>query len=247
MTTYPKIAWTFSDTPSGPEKYQKLLKAGVKDLVVPISATKGRLLAGSHHASLIRKAGLRLHPCIQTDLSSPIFDTKYFLEACFELHLKRTMKLTVKLVSNKEVKDKARRINQLVNYLAGIVPEENIGIAIDKKDLDSGEFKIEDLPPTLNVTSFNENKLNSGIEKAGTWIYTNTFEKEHLALGYDFYGFYTGEQEYQLSLESKYISQPGDTWVTIATRHGIWLPKLLQINNATYSTLIVPGQEIKLS
>ena len=61
----------------------------------------------------------------------------------------------------------------------------------------------------------------------------------------DYYGFYTGECN-QLTLDTEYVAQEGDTWVTIATRHGVWLPKLLDMNDAKYEDMVVPGQRIKI-
>ena len=99
----------------------------------------------------------------------------------------------------------------------------------------------------MNFTSFNEGKVNSGVDRAATWVYTGEFAGQVQPVGYDFYGFYTGENKYQLTLEDTYRARPGDTWVTVATRHGIWLPKLLELNGAKYEDLVVPGQEIKLA
>ena len=97
----------------------------------------------------------------------------------------------------------------------------------------------------FNLTIINSNNLNAGIARAGTWISTKDFDSDIQYLGYDYYGFYTS-QGYQMTLEAEYIAQKGDTWVTIATRHGIWLPKLLELNKADYEDLVVPGQRIKV-
>lgn len=72
-----------------------------------------------------------------------------------------------------------------------------------------------------NLTVFNPGVFNACVKNAGTWIYSNTLESNTQYLGYDFYGFYTGNKSYQLSLDNEYIARPGDTWVPVATRYDI--------------------------
>lgn len=248
MTQYPKIAWTSMITPTDDEHYQKLFKAGVRDLIVclHISGFKN-YRAGEYHTVLGQRAGFHTHPSLETDLSSPTHDIVNFMKAFKRSGYTENSKVTIRLLSNSEVKDKRRQLQLLVNYMSCLVSESNIGIAIDKKDLDSGEFKLEEIPTSMNLTSFNEGKLNSGVDRAASWFYTEEFDGKIQPIGYDFYGFYSGENKYQLSLNNTYIAQPGDTWVIIATRHGIWLPKLLKLNGAKYEDLVIPGQEIKLA
>ena len=248
MTKYPRVAWVSAITPSSEEHYQKLLNKDIKDLIVCLHISGfGKYKAGEYHTKFAREAGFYIHPCLATDLSSPALDVKYFFAAFVGLGYTNTSKITIRLLPNSKVKNKARQLERLINYLSCIVPTKNLGIAVDKKDIDNGKFKLEDIPTFLNFTSFNANSLNAGVDRAGTWIYRNELDGETQPIGYDFYGFYTGNTEYQLSLDNTYIAQPGDTWVTIATRHGIWLPKLLKINRASYEDLVVPGQEIKLA
>lgn len=248
MTKYPKIAWASAITPSSQEHYQKLLKSGVNDIIVCLHISGfGKYKAGEYHTVLARGAGLHTQPCLSSDLSSPALDIKYFFALFTKLGYTQNSKITIRLLPNSRVKNKKQQLQRLIGYLSCIVPEHHLGVAVDKKDIDSGEFKLEEIPISLNFTSFNTKRLNSGIDRAGTWFYTNEFDDEIQPIGYDFYGFYTGNTEVQLSLDNIYIARPGDTWVTIATRYGIWLPKLLELNDAKYETLVVPGQEIKLA
>ena len=91
-------------------------------------------------------------------------------------------------------------------------------------------------------------KKLSGIAEAGTWVYTNDFEGEAQLLAYDFYGFYTDEAGYQLSLvDTDYAVQKGDTWHSIARRHGIPLEDLLALNRAEKDDKLFAGQVVRIA
>lgn len=56
----------------------------------------------------------------------------------------------------------------------------------------------------------------------------------------------SGFDVYEAGVIHTKAAKLGVTWVTVATRHDIWLPKLLQLNNAQYEDLVIPGQFIKV-
>lgn len=84
---------------------------------------------------------------------------------------------------------------------------------------------------------------NSGISEAGTWVYTDECEGDVQYLAYDYYGYYTDDSGYQLSLvDFDYVAQPGDTWYSIARRHGMPVVDLLALNRAIAEDRILPDK-----
>lgn len=203
-----------------------------------------RYRAGEYQTLLAREAGMKTHACLITDLSEPFHDARHFFTAYQKLGYDLGTKVMILCQPTKHVKN-PKKLAELLGYISYFVAKEDIDVAFYKKDIDRGKFDLNDIPEYFNLTIINSNNLNAGIARAGTWISTKDFDSDIQYLGYDYYGFYTS-QGYQMTLEAEYIAQKGDTWVTIATRHGIWLPKLLELNKADYEDLVVPGQRIKV-
>lgn len=246
MSTYPRIAWATAMTPSSTEHYQNLLKHKVKDVVICLHLSGFKKYeTGEIHTKVARETGMRIHAGLITNLANPLEDTRCFYRAYRELNYTSDAKVSIFCLKTYVVTNREKRLQELLRYLSCFIDKENIDVAFNKADL-THHFNQETVKD-YNLTVFNPGGLNAGIKNAGTWIYSNTLESNTQYLGYDFYGFYTGNKSYQLSLDNEYIARPGDTWVTVATRHNIWLPKLLKLNNAQYKDLVVPGQIIKIT
>lgn len=246
MSSYPRIALATALTPGTPDHYQKLAKLGVKDMIICLAISHfDRYRAGEYQTLLAREAGMKTHACLITDLSEPFHDARHFFTAYQKLGYDLGTKVMILCQPTKHVKNPGKKLAELLGYISYFVAKEDIDVAFYKKDIDKGKVDLNDIPEYFNLTIINSNNLNAGIARAGTWISTQDFDSDIQYLGYDYYGFYTS-QSYQMTLEAEYIAQKGDTWVTIATRHGIWLPKLLELNKADYEDLVVPGQRIKV-
>lgn len=246
MSSYPRIALATALTPGTPEHYQKLTKLGVKDMIICLAISHfDRYRAGEYQTLLAREAGMKTHACLMTDLSEPFHDARHFFTAYQKLGYSFGTKVMILCQASKTVKNPGKKLTKLLGYISYFVAKEDIDVAFNKKDLDRGYFNLNEIPEYFNLTIINPGQINSGIDRAGTWISTKDFDSDTQYLGYDYYGFYTS-QGYQMTLEPEYIAQEGDTWVIIATRHGIWLPKLLELNKADYEDLVVPGQRIKV-
>lgn len=246
MSKYPRIALANALVSTEPEHYEELRKLGVKDLIVCLSASHiDHYKAGEYHTMLGRNQGFRIHAYLQTDLSKPFHDARRFFTAYQKLAFTFGTKVMIMCCPGKYVKHPGKQLNELLGYLSYFLSKEDLDVAVYKKDVDAGRLSLKDIPDYFNLTVINPNRVNSGVDKSGTWIYSDSVGEEDQYIGYDFYGFYT-KQGYQLTLDTEYIAQEGDTWVTIASRHGIWLPKLLTLNKAKYEDLVVPGQRIKL-
>ena len=247
MTKYSQIAMIDILTPRSIEYYQKLRKMGVNDAIIRLSTSNysSYFEIASIHTDLAKRSGMRVHASLATDLTNPFHDARYFFATYQRLGYSFGSKTMIQCLPDDRVRDPAKRLHELLGYISYFVNKDDIDIAVDKRYIDENKLKIADIPDYFNLTIINVNKLNSGIDRAGTWIYTDNFEGELQYLGYDYYGFYTKEG-YQLSLDAEYVAQAGDTWVTIATRHGVWLPKLLDMNDAKYEDKVIPGQRIRL-
>lgn len=245
MSTYPRIAWATSMTSSSPEHCQNLVKHKVKNMIVCLNLSGFNVYeAGVIHTKAAKEAGMRAHAGLISDLTRPLEDARRFYNAYKKLNYTNDTRASIFCMKTYVEINREKRLQELLRYIACFIDRENIDIAFNKSDF-IHHFDIK-RAKQYNLTIFNPGRLNSEVKNAGTWVYTNTFESKTQYLGYDFYGFYTRNAGYQLSLNNEYIAKPGDTWVTIATRHDMWLPNLLQLNNAQYKALVVPGQCIKV-
>lgn len=68
-------------------------------------------------------------------------------------------------------------------------------------------------------------------------------------LAYDYYGYYTDHSGYQLSLvDTDYIVQKGDTWLSISRRHGIPVNDLMSLNRlADIAENLFEGQVVRIA
>ena len=247
MTKYSQIAIVDSMTPKSVEYYEKLKKAGVNDVIVTLSRSGYSSYSeiAEIHTDIARRLDMRVHAALSTDLRSPFHDARHFFSVYKYLGYNFGSKTMIMCHPDGNVKNQAKNLHELLGYISYFVNKDDLDVAISKDYLDEGVINLEDIPDYFNLTVINPDKLNAGVDLAGTWIYKEYFEDEIQLLGYDYYGFYTGQSN-QLTLDTEYVAQEGDTWVTIATRYGVWLPKLLDINDAKYEDLVVPGQHIKL-
>ena len=244
---FSQIAIVDGDTPKSIEFYKKMRAIGVNDVIVTLSLPgySSYLEVAEIHTDIARRMGMRVHAALSTDLRNPFHDARSFFATYKYLGYNFGSKVMVLCYPDLNVKNPAKNLHELLGYVSYFVNKDDLDIAIEKNYLDEGVLSLDDIPEYFNLTILNYNKLNSGIDRAGTWVYIQFFEEAVQLLGYDYYGFYTGECN-QLTLDTEYVAQEGDTWVTIATRHGVWLPKLLDMNDAKYEDMVVPGQRIKI-
>lgn len=187
MSNYPRIALVDALTPGAPEHYQKLAKSGVKDVIVCLSLSHfDRYRAGEYHTLLAREAGMRTHACLVTDLSEPFHDARHFFTAYQKLGYSFGTKVMILCQANKNVKNTGQKLTELLGYISYFVSKEDIDVAFNKKDLDRGYFDLDEIPKYFNLTIINPRHLNSGIDRAGTWISTKDPDSEVQYLGYDY-------------------------------------------------------------
>ena len=74
----------------------------------------------------------------------------------------------IQCLPDDRVKDPAKRLHELLGYISYFVNKDDIDIAVDKRYIDENRLKIADIPDYFNLTIINVNKLNSGIDRAGT-------------------------------------------------------------------------------
>lgn len=247
---YPQVAFCSAITPPTLEHYLGLKAAGIDTASVCLHLSGYNYYKfATLHTDLARQAGIVTHAYMHTDLYEPLEDVMSFTKRFSALGFTSDSKITVLVNADKYVTDREIKICEIMRILSKYHPEENIDLAFFKQDLDEGLYDLNEVPHMINLTVINcEPKASSsGVEVAGTWIYTSSFNDTIQMLGYDYYGFYT-ECGYQLSLiDTDYTVQPGDTWRSISTRHGIPMIDLLHLNNAVLEDRIYAGQIIKIA
>lgn len=248
--TYPKIAWMSGITPASDEHYQNLIQAGIKTVSVCLHVSGYQHDNFSViHTNTARRYGLVTHAHMVTDLYHPEDDVDTFERRFRTLDFCDTTKITLWINGDKYLPDREDRITKIVNLLSNSHDQKNIDLAFFKRDLDDELYDLEKLPdvPNLTIINLTENAIEAGVPDAGTWIYSSKLGDEIQVTAYDYYGYYT-DHSYQLSLvDTDYTVQPGDTWHTIARRHGVPTLDLLMINHASIDTKIYAGQVIRVA
>ena len=136
----------------------------------------------------------------------------------------------------------------MIDLLSRYHDRSCIDLAFFKRDLDDGLYDLSKLPKMINLTIINCGAKASGVPTSGTWVYTDELEGDVQYLAYDYYGYYTDDSGYQLSLvDFDYVAQPGDTWYSIARRHGIPIVDLLALNRSIADDKIYAGQVIRIA
>lgn len=246
---YPKFAFCSAITPADSEYYARLKAAGIDTASICL-----HLSGYSHykfatiHTNLARQAGMKTHAFMVTDLTDIYTDMILFSRRFNQLGYTRGEKITIWISPNKRSTDREEKIVEIIDLISNYHDENYIDIALMKRDIDDCIINLSRLPKLINLTIINCNAQLSGIAEAGTWVYTNDFEGETQLLAYDFYGFYTDEAGYQLSLvDTDYAVQKGDTWHSIARRHGIPLEDLLALNRAEKDDKLFAGQVVRIA
>lgn len=243
MSEYPKITLATAMTPDTPKHYATLVEQGVRTALVAVHMSSfAHYPAGPVHARLAREAGLKVYACLVSDLTSPVADARAFCKA-YQRGTFSGKKVAIVVLPLREQKDAQRRLEELIQYVSCYVESDDILVGLTKDCIDKRYFDIKRIKQKLMVIC--SGTLNAGINRTSVWVYETKVDGEDTYLGYDYYGFFA-DTSYQLTLDEVYIAQPGDSWVTIATCQGIWLPKLLQLNDAQYSQEVIPGQRIKI-
>ena len=247
--SYPKLAFCSAITPATPEHYEKLKEAGIDTVSVCL-----HLSGFTHykyamiHTKLAREAEMTTHAYMVTDLYSPIDDVIAFTRRFNQLGYTPTTKITIWINSDQKVSDREEKIRQTIDLLSNYHNRECIDIAFYKRDIDAGFYDCSKLPKMIDLTIINYGAINAGVPVAGTWVYTTDFANIVQTMAYDYYGFYTDNSGYQLSLvDTDYVVQPGDNWYSISRRHGIPMVDLLALNRANPDDDIYEGQIVRIA
>lgn len=246
---YPRMAFCSAVTPATPEHYKHLREAGIDTVSICLHVTGLKTYKyATIHTKLAREAGLTTHAFFVTDLLEPIDDMILFFQRFHKLGYDQTSKLTIFANGDKYVPHRERRLSKLVDLISNVHRLENIDLAFFKRDIDDGIYDLARLPQMINLTIVNCGANDSGVPVAGTWIYTNEFGGTIQTLAYDYYGYYTDHTGYQLSLiDTDYVVQPGDTWYSIARRHGMAPVELVDLNRGILTDHLLPGQVIRIA
>lgn len=255
--SYPRLAICSALTPPEIEYYEKLKEAGINTVSICLH------MSGCYHhykyatiqTNLARKAEMTTHAFMLTDLYQPTEDVMAFTKRFDQLGYGANSKITILPFGGQYIKNREERIADMINLLSNYHNRENIDLAFYKKDLDNKLFNLDKLPKMINLTIINVDAQGSGVTTAGTWVYYDEYENDekgeptqHKTFAYDYYGYYTDNSGYQLSLiDTDYVVQPGDTWYSISRRHGIPLEDLLLLNRALAEDPIYAGQVIRIA
>ena len=247
---YQRLAFCSAITPATSEHYSHLREAGIDTASICLGLSGYNHYKFSViHTNLARQAGMTTHAFYVTDLNE-ITDDLYQLSNRFcKLGYSAQSKITIWVTSNRYIKDKEERINELIDLISRWHNRELIDVAFYKRDIDAGMYNLSKLPKMINLTIINCNALSAGIVEAGTWIYTTNMGDDTQVLAYDYYGYYTDHSGYQLSLvDTDYIVQKGDTWLSIARRHGIPVNDLISLNRAAdIAENLFEGQVVRIA
>lgn len=247
--SYPKVAFCSAISPGFIEHYDKLRKAGIDTACVCLHLSNYNYQRFARiHTNLAREAGMITHAFFVTNLYDVTEDVLTFSKNFSLLGYTASSKITVLVNSDKYVPDREDKIIDIIDRISRFHPRENIDLAFFKRDLDDKLYDPAKLPRFINLTVIScEEKTSVSMLEAGTWVYTSDFENEIQLLAYDFYGFYTSDG-YQLSLiDTDYVVQLGDTWHSIARRHGMPLNDLLALNRANKNEKIYAGQIVRIA
>lgn len=247
--TYPKLAFCSAITPATPEHYKHLQQAGIRTVNVCLHLSGYSYYKfATIHTQLARQAGMVTHAFMVTDLKNPVDDVVAFTQRYNALAYDSGTKVTIWVTSNKYVQDREERIAKMINLLSNYIKRSNIDITVYKRDIDAKMYDLGKLPKMINLTVINVSASFSGVSEAGTWVYTTDFCGETQAIAYDFYGFYTDNSGYQMSLiDTDYVVQRGDTWYSIARRHGMPIVDLLAMNRAVEDDKLFEGQIVRIA
>lgn len=247
---YPKVAFCSAISPATPEHYQNLKKAGIDTVSVCLHLSSYNYYKfATIHTDLARQAGMATHAYMHTDLYDLFEDVTAFTKRFSLLGYTPDTKITILVNADRYVEDREEKIQEMMKLLSKYHPLKNIDLAFFKADIDEGLYNLKKIPQMINLTVINciPNLSSSGVEVAGTWIYTSSFEDQIQLVAYDYYGFYTSAG-YQLSLiDTEYTVQKGDTWHSISRRHGIPMIDLLSLNDAVLDDKIFEGQILKIA
>ena len=246
---YPRVAYCSAITTSTLEHYERLKALGINTVSVclHVSGFEYHKFA-TIHTDLARKAEMTTHAFMITDLYEPIDDVVAFTKRFINLYYTEQTKITIVVNSDVYCKEREDKIIEIVDLLSNYHDRNCIDLAFFKRDLDDGLYDLSKLPKMINLTIINCGAKTSGVPDAGTWVYTDECEGDVQYLAYDYYGYYTDDSGYQLSLvDFDYVAQPGDTWYSIARRHGIPIVDLLALNRAIADDKIYAGQVVRIA
>lgn len=254
MTTdYHQVAWCTMLSPASEDYFRELKEHGVEAAIIPLRVTSPKLTDYHSIAQLqaARKAGMRVHVGIITNLSYPELDVTALTLQLEILHFKAgTQRVAIMPMADPDTPGQTDRLCRVITSLCACFDVADIDVCLSPQEIYDGVFDLAELPEGINLTTMNPKGRDAGIPTAGTWIYENHFLGELQFLAYDFYGYYTerpAERGYQLDLTGEYEAQIGDSWWVIAKKYDMDLIDLLALNEADVDDRVMPGQIIKVN
>lgn len=230
------------------EHYEKLKDRGVTaaSICLHVSGQADSRMAMIHTA-VARDVGLPTHAFMMTDLAEPYADVFHFTQRFVALGFPPTCRITIWVMHNPHIENRETKIAEMIEMMSLYQDPNSIDVAIYKKDIDEGLYDFDKMPELPNCTIINCEDSTPGVKGAGTWVYKPRMKNLEM-IAYDFFGYYDTDANYQLNmLDTEYIVEPGDTWVSIAHRHGMPITKLLQLNDADFKDALFAGQIVKIA
>lgn len=176
-------------TPSTPEHYENLRKAGIDTVSVCLHLSGyNHYKFATIHTNLARRADMTTHAFMVSDLRDPMEDVQAFTKRFSQLGYSNGSKITIWVTSGRYVADREDRIVKTIELLSRYHSRENIDVAFYKRDLDAQVYDLSKLPKMLNLTVVNCGALSSGIDSnnvADTYIQeVEQAMKDHQELAY---------------------------------------------------------------
>lgn len=240
------IAWCNDDTTAENKDFADLAASGINVAVIDLASDP------SHYACQVmaaRKANMTIQTAYTDDLRYPTRAGKYLGNHIKGLCLPKTTRACLVLpLTLGPVDDLADRVEQFCLAVATTGATRHTDLCLSPATL-AANPDLERLLVMFNTVSFAPCRQNPGIVMASTWVAKHCVAEYQQYLAVDTLGYYQDSNittGYQLTFGDEYVVQTGDTWHTIAYKHGLTASTLAHANGAQISDQIWPGQLIRL-
>lgn len=240
------IAWCNDNTTADDNAFADLVANEINVAVIDLAGDP------AHYACQVmaaRKANMTIHTSYTDDLGYPTRAGKYLGNHIKGLCLPKTTRACLTLPPTLgPVADLADRVEQFCLAVATTGATRHTDLCLSPATL-AANPDLARLLVMFNTVSFAPQRKNPGIVMASTWVakYHLANYKQYLAV--DTLGYYQDPNittGYQLTLGDDYVAQTGDTWHTIAYKHGLTASTLAHANGAQLTDQVWPGQYIRL-